>query len=1340
VFNDSNWNVPQEVIVRAIDDGFQDGSETQVFAPELNTVNKIRGPLIIEGAAGAGSLSLPAPLMLPGELNVREKHGNVLAFTPNSGGGAIETMVVDKDDLLAALADVEVDSLAKLKGKTIELTGGPGTDVILDPTRPRDLFDRFWLITELLDLGNGTVQLKLQNPTMVDPGQPNVTAPTTASEFAVTALSVNFFVDERTSVDYTTVFDQDSVANDTGTLTSSDGNVLGFTPSGGDTEQMLVETTDLLFLGLANNDFSLLAGKTIEITIGPGKGRKWIVDAVADTSESTVKRLTLTKVAGTGSAAPTNRSEFRVDGFDRHGRILGLGMGPNVVIGAGVQPGGITYGDMEVLQVNLGNGNDQIDVDYTTHASGHTTKRGGAFYTLTMLNLGAGNDVVNAKIEAGKDGDIAIRGQAGNDVINATGSTAPIVAFGEEGNDTITGGSGQDSLFGDFGRVDFVDAEGEIITRLGHSIPLNPVNPPVISAGADTITDPTANFTTEYGGLVGLMMQVIMPDGSVQHRRIIANTATTITVDRPWDVPPVTGQLELDENSAYRISALPEDQGDGTFRGPRIAWSVNREIGGDDVINAGDGNDLAVGGAGNDAIDAGSGSDVVGGDAIRVDYTPITGNDGPTKVVKVTETGGATGNDTINAGADNDLVIAGLGNDTVNGQLGADVLVGDRADVIYKADGVTVDSIETTDRANGGDDRMYGNEGDDVLVGGTGGDALDGGTDKDLLFGDNVRLVNNVGSLDAIKGRFRQVAGATMYNATTGAANVTAAANHLVPAAFRPAWADWTITLDQTLANFGNDYMAGGAGDDQMFGQRGNDTAQGDGSIDLVVSATQASVEAATDGDDYIEGNAGNDVLLGNLGQDDLIGGSSNLFSYTTAALRADGADVIFGGAGTDLDRNNLGDTGNTAHARDADFIVGDNGNVFRLVDAAGNYRTFTYDNYGGPIRLIPRSVQQLDYTFGGNAATDIGGADLVHGESGDDSVHGQTGDDVLFGEGQDDDIIGGVGHDRIYGGSGEDGVLGDDGLIFTSRNGTTEPLHGVTVANLETNLVLPGPSTGAWGYISGRLNKAVKLFAWTAGGNDVMYGGLGDDFMHGGQGNDAISGAEALDAFYTTTPVIDITPIDYDPVTRKLAGWDANNPRAKIANHLLNFEASVGGVKVEDGKDRIFGDLGHDWLVGGTGNDRLFGGTGDDIMNGDDNLDSPAGNDVADAAEFADADFVYGGDGLDVLIGNTGADRLFDWSGEFNSFFVPFSQFGNPTVNRFILPGVPEWLLAMAKESGADQSRTEPDGELGLFRQGDPQWKNNTGKPRDPQPGTTNGKTDSTGGPEDDRDTALPL
>ena len=124
---------------------------------------------------------------------------------------------------------------------------------------------------------------------------------------------------------------------------------------------------------------------------------------------------------------------------------------------------------------------------------------------------------------------------------------------------------------------------------------------------------------------------------------------------------------------------------------------------------------------------------------------------------------------------------------------------------------------------------------------------------------------------------------------------------------------------------------------------------------------------------------------------------------------------------------------------------------------------------------------------------------------------------------------------------------------------------------------------------------------------------------------------------------------------------YDADDPRLKIAGFLLNFEATdTSGIKIEDGKDHIFGDQGHDWLVGGTGNDRLFGGLGDDLMNADDNHDNgttPGFNDLPDDPEYADGDFAFGGNGLDVLIANTGSDRLFDWKGDFNSFIVPFSS-----------------------------------------------------------------------------------
>ncbi len=228
------------------------------------------------------------------------------------------------------------------------------------------------------------------------------------------------------------------------------------------------------------------------------------------------------------------------------------------------------------------------------------------------------------------------------------------------------------------------------------------------------------------------------------------------------------------------------------------------------------------------------------------------------------------------------------------------------------------------------------------------------------------------------------------------------------------------------------------------------------------------------------------------------MGGSSDFFSLTSADNRPDDDDIIFGGSGTQISRNNaknadgsLSDTlaESSRHAEDADTIVGDNGNIVRIVGVNGqdvnsrpdlnplaqNYLTYNYDIYAGGQKIVVRGVSLLDYTPGGPdfvpgdfylptgeigevlpddmrkefglyARNDIGGHDEVHGETGDDTIYLGGGADIAFGDAEDDDIIGGWGADFISGGTGEDGVIGDDGRIFTSRNSATygENLFGV--------------------------------------------------------------------------------------------------------------------------------------------------------------------------------------------------------------------------------------------------------------------------------------------------------
>src|SRR5205085_2735362 len=101
------------------------------------------------------------------------------------------------------------------------------------------------------------------------------------------------------------------------------------------------------------------------------------------------------------------------------------------------------------------------------------------------------------------------------------------------------------------------------------------------------------------------------------------------------DSLPLFGDADPKKNSAYRVATLPEDQTDGTYRGPRLTWSVFNDVGDNDILNGGGGNDLVIGGAGNDLIDAGAGNNLVAGDDARFEFTPINGTDGATRLVNI---------------------------------------------------------------------------------------------------------------------------------------------------------------------------------------------------------------------------------------------------------------------------------------------------------------------------------------------------------------------------------------------------------------------------------------------------------------------------------------------------------------------------------------------------------------------------------------------------------------------------------------------------------------------------------------------------------------------------------
>ena len=163
-----------------------------------------------------------------------------------------------------------------------------------------------------------------------------------------------------------------------------------------------------------------------------------------------------------------------------------------------LQPGGITQEELEVVNLELGAGNNRLEVT-------DATARDDGFQTWTIVNTGAGDDVVSIDLDSGEDGRFAVDTGAGDDSVDATGSTQDLVIFGGDGADILTSGDGSDIVFGDRGRVDFEDGNGKIITRLG-TTPDQFIGSVSAAASDASLTDAAASFPLDDLSLAGLVV------------------------------------------------------------------------------------------------------------------------------------------------------------------------------------------------------------------------------------------------------------------------------------------------------------------------------------------------------------------------------------------------------------------------------------------------------------------------------------------------------------------------------------------------------------------------------------------------------------------------------------------------------------------------------------------------------------------------------------------------------------------------------------------------------------------------------------------------------------------
>lgn len=543
-FTPDNWDIPQTVTVTAINDDFVDGGETKVFAPIEQTVARIQGPLIIEGGGGEGSDAGLGddPLRLPGESN---DVGNVVEVPTDSEGNVLANQVV--------LDGEDIDKLGPTYFRSLD-TFEPGDED--DDTKAKVIL----MITSGPGAGQERVVVARNENTFILAEDWNSgDLPTGDSRYIF--IRELGSVNEAEQVDVATVFNHESVADNTGTLTATRLYGLGMGPD--------IELDGVTWPG------GLTYADLENLTIHMGRGD----DSLA--------------IYGTH-----NRDDFRTV------TIVNTGAGDDNVTAVLESEGGrVAAGSVDASRANH---LQDLDADFPTEGRGlsgylaRVTDADGNVQERTILfNDGDTLYLDDAWVNIPQAGDsyeivrhaaglISINTQSGDDLLDGAASTAPLIAFGGLGADTLTGGEGDDILIGDRGQIDYIDGDGNVVTRLGSNDipaprmdnPEDPDNPIVIFRQTDGVfRDPA-------------FIKSIEPDNG-GNDRLTGGAGNDLLI------------------GGARADALFGGSGDDVLigdGGQKVLLGAGREyyetidnfIGGVDFLAGGDGNDILFGGFGGD--------------------------------------------------------------------------------------------------------------------------------------------------------------------------------------------------------------------------------------------------------------------------------------------------------------------------------------------------------------------------------------------------------------------------------------------------------------------------------------------------------------------------------------------------------------------------------------------------------------------------------------------------------------------------------------------------------------------------------------------------------------------
>ena len=880
--------------------------------------------------------------------------------------------------------------------------------------------------------------------------------------------------------------------------------------------------------------------------------------------------------------------------------------------------GNPTVANTGTIQVFGQAGNDTITLDESNGA-------------LPAANLfgGAGNDTIT-----GGSGDDLLFGQAGNDTLLGKGGNDQL--FGGDGNDTLIGGTGNDQMFGEAGNDRMIWNPGE---------------------GTDLMEGGDGIDTAEVNGGNGAEVFTLTANGS------------RVRFDRT-NPAPFSLDIGTTENFVLNMNG-----GDDVFTaGNGLASLIHVTVDGgtgNDTITGGDGNDMLLGGDGNDVI-----------------------------------TGGR-GNDTLIGGAGDDTFIwnPGDGSDTAEGQGGTDTLIFNgsnlnenmsitanhgRVKLTRDVGPVTMDlngiehiqlaALGGADNVTVGDLTGTGVTQVSIDLAGTSGS--DGQPDTVTVNGtagnDTISITNSDKATVFVSGLAEQVTidGADPSNDTLVVNGL--GGNDIIDASQLNAnWIQLRIDggagNDTITGSTGNDVLIGGDGNDTVIGGRGSDTA-------TLGNGNDTFVWNPGDGSDTVDGGSGTDTLVFN-------GASAN----ETFNIAANGQRVrLSRDVGTvTMDLNSIEHIQLNAFSGADTINVGDltgTGVTQVAVDLAatpgtgqgdGQADTVSVNGTAGDDRISVTTSGSSVVVNGLPAQVTINGAEaandslVVNGGTGNDSIdasrlhagqvnltlNGGDGDDRIIGSAGNDTVIGGRGSDTALLGAGNDTFIwnpGEGSDVVEGQAGNDTLVFNDADASENVNISANGSRvrlTRDVGTVTMDVNGVETLDVNARGGtdtitvNDLTGTGVGNVNIDAGGANNQLDtiviNATSGDDVITVTNNNGVVTVSGLASTVTISNFEATD---RIVINGLGGDDVITAAGLSGMQLIANGGDGNDVLIGSHGNDTLTGGAGDDVLVGNGGLDAldggPGANVVFNAAITPPANLALLGQAMASTLVPTGTGQ----------------------------------------------------------------------------------------------------